>query len=291
VRAALLLVIAACVEPAHGYDANTHVIAFEWPARGVPQLDLLFVVDDSSGMAPYRDRVLDASRTFADALAHYGAGKPDVHAGVTTRGDVTFVSDLHNNDGSRNTSFSGTLADALATLVDVGTAGTAPNQPLAAIDVARTAPGFRRANARLMVVTISASDDVSLDSVAAYTARLGDAVTAGIYPAGSPRLDAFHDRFVDDINAVAYTHVFEPLNIIVDYGATCIDEPASPYDCAISMLEGDRETVLPACSHTPEGPCWDIVDDPLWCPGQRTINVRGYARIYRPHLFGQCVSR
>lgn len=290
-RAALVLAFAACVEPAPStFEAETHAVPFNWPARGVPQLDVLFVVDDSTQMAPYRERVIELARSGAHHLERYGAGKPDLHVGVTSRGEVAFVSDVHRADGSRETSFDGTLVDAMAMLVDVGSASTAPNQPLAALDLARVDP-FRRANAKLMIVTISASDDSSLDSVAAYVMRVGDALRTGVFPPGSPRLGAFHDpRFVDDIDAVAYTHVFDPLDIIVDYGAACVDVQ-SPYDCAISMLENDRETVLPSCAHSSTESCWNIVDDPIECPMQKTIDVRGYARIYRPHLVGQCVAR
>ena len=291
-RAALLLVVvvAACVEPASGFDGETHVVSFDWPARGVPQLDLLFVVDDSTAMAPYRERVMTLGRVGAAQLERYSAGKPDLHVGVTSRGEVAFVTDVHRPDGSRETSFDGTLADAVAALVAVGSTSTAPNQPLAAIDVART-HAFRRAGAHFMIVTFSASDDSSLDSVAAYAERANATIATGAYPLGSPRLDAFHDRrFVDDIHAASYDRVFAPLNIIVDYGAACV-EAVEPYDCAISMIENDRETVVPSCAHTPEGPCWNIVDDPFECPMQKTIDIRGYARIYRPHLFGQCVAR
>ena len=46
------------------------------------------------------------------------------------------------------------------------------------------------------------ADTVGAESVAAYAERANASIATGVYPAGSPRLDAFHDRrFVDDIDA------------------------------------------------------------------------------------------
>jgi len=313
VRCALVaLLLASCVESPSTVTGETHVVAFDWPTHGVPQLDLLFVVDDTQAMAPYRARVLALGPYAAAALHDYTAGMPDVHIGVTTTSGapVTSISDIHNNDGSRNTSYTGDLGDTLAAMLDVGAAGDAPQQPLEAIRRALSDTDFVRPDTNVMVVTLSAGDDHSLDSVDAYVAAVKEhtryPITAGAYPMPSPRLDAFHTATADawlgayttPLDAPGYGKAFDPItNIVIDFAEPCFEiggGPAEPYDCSVAMVEDDVETVVPPCETTPTGACWSIVTDPI-CWTERglgtTIDIRGYARLYRPHLVGQCVSR
>ncbi|HUS33659.1 MAG TPA: hypothetical protein VMZ53_34395 [Kofleriaceae bacterium] len=296
----------ACVESSSVPPGESHSIQFDWPARGVPQLDLLFVVDDTPAMAPYRERILELGPLTASSLRGYSGGMPDVHIAVATETTLSTISDVHNNDGSRTTSYRGVLDDVLASMLDVGAASSSPSQPLATIERALSRTDFVRPDTNFMTVTISANDDHSLDSVDHYVdavkSRTQNSVAAGVFPAQSPRLEHFHEAFdpfhagfVTTLDDSDWSVVMEPTNSIVDFLYPCFydERPVEPYECSISMIENDVETVLPPCSSTPEGACWQIVPDPS-CVGDRgigtTIDVRGYARPYRPHLVGQCVT-
>jgi hypothetical protein len=141
----------------------------ELPVGVYRQLDLLFVIDNSPGMATQRTRLLADYRRFMEVLEAYSEGLPDVHIGVVTtdlgtrapgeigpgrsvgtgpgsctadgdRGELcrapaaggNFISDVRLPDGTRSRSYTGTLADAFAQLADVGSAGCAYARPLEA---------------------------------------------------------------------------------------------------------------------------------------------------------------
>jgi hypothetical protein len=308
-RVVLLAFVTACVEVPPVPDGESHSIQFDWPEGRAPQLDLLFVVDNTQAMAPYRERVRELGPLTAAALHRFAAGMPDVHIGVidTNAEQLSMISDVHNNDGSRTTSYTGELGDVLAGMLDVGSSSTSAPQPLATIEHALSDATFVRPATHFWALTVSASDDHSIDSVDHYVAAMNanpvGAMATGVFPAQSPRLDAFHAAFdpwgrglTASIDALDWSIVLEPLNIIIDGWEPCFYDvkPVEPYECSISMIEGGRETVLPPCATTPEGACWEIVPDNQ-CIGElgvgTTIDVRGYARRYRPHLVGECVTR
>jgi hypothetical protein len=144
-------------------------------------IDVLFVIDDSPGMAPQRDKLLASYRRFMEVLALYPGGVPDLHIGVITadvgtrgpadldpgptigagpgsctsdgdRGELrraaavtgSFISDLARPDGTRARNYTGSLADAFLQLADVGAAGCTYPRPLEAV---RRALGDNPANA------------------------------------------------------------------------------------------------------------------------------------------------
>jgi hypothetical protein len=289
---------------------ESHSIQFDWPTRGVPRLDLLFVVDDTPALTPHRQRIRDLGPFTAWALRDYTAGMPDVNIAVATStgSPLRIISDVHNNDGSRRTSYEGELGDVLANMLDVGSASTSAPQPLATIEHALSETDFVRPNTSFMTVTISGEDDHSLDSVSHYVDAMKAhdryATATGVFPASASRLDAFHEAFDPwgygfhvPLDSTDWSRTMSPItDIIIDFWEPCFyyERPVEPYDCAISMIENDVETVLPPCSVTPTGVCWEIVPD-LNCVGDEgigpTIDVRGYARPYRPHLVGECVSQ
>jgi hypothetical protein len=289
---------------------ESHSIKFDFPTHGVPQLDLLFVVDDTPEMAPYRDRIRELGPFTAWALRDYTAGMPDVRIAVAKPwGDrLSIISDVHNNDGSRKTSYTGELGDVLADMLDVGSTSTVAPQPLATIERALSETAFVRPGTSFMSVTITGQDDHSLDSVSHYVDAMKAhdryATATGVFPTNAARLDVFHGAFdpwgygfTVPLDSTDWSRTMSPItDIIIDYGEPCFwdEQPIEPYDCSVSMIEDGIETVLPPCSLTPEGACWDVVPD-LNCISDRgigtTIDVRGYARLYRPHLVGECVSR
>lgn len=191
------------------------------------QIDVLFVVDDTPGIAPYAE-------TVATGLAAMGTllpGDPDrnpasVHVGVvragrcdaSTRGAACGVANgeqfLRSELCEMVSNFPGRLTDGLPCMANFGATNCAPAQPLAAaMDAFATPPrpgweGFLRPDAALMVVVIAGADDASpqpaLD-VASFVkglkpADFSAAMTSVIVPAscaaGPPqRLTEFANQF------------------------------------------------------------------------------------------------
>jgi hypothetical protein len=144
------------------------------------QIDVLFVIDDTPGIAPYAETVATGIVAMADQLAALPEKDPtSLHVGVVragrcdagTRGAACGVAGgeqfLRAEWCEMVTNFPGALTDALPCMADAGTTNCAPAQPLAvAIDALATQPrpgweGFLRPDAYLMVVVIAAGDDAS----------------------------------------------------------------------------------------------------------------------------------
>lgn len=161
------------------------------------QLDLLLVIDDSPAMAPYVDSL---KQNAANLLMFLIAQDLDFRLGVTT-------TSLTATEGCAGSGADGRLlpldaaerwitpetpdaAGAFARAVDVGTCSAAPNQGLAAAwravseldaledDPAHPEPadgnaGFvrRGTDARLSLMFVSASDDLTAESVATWSDR------------------------------------------------------------------------------------------------------------------------
>ncbi len=160
-----------------------------------PQIDFLFVVDDSADMAPFEATLKE---NLARALSLFIAQQLDFRIGVTTISRTA-------TDGCEGSGADGRLvplgesarwltigtpdlADRFRRAVDVGSCSTAPNQGLAAAwrtlseldavddDPAHPEPGdgnagFVREGALLSLVFISASDDLSPDPVTTWANR------------------------------------------------------------------------------------------------------------------------
>src|SRR4051812_28208849 len=163
-RAVILLALAACTDdpPADsGPVVTSQITSFEYFAKPPRQLDVLFVVDNTPAMAPYQDQLDEIASAAGEVLSNVGGGFPDVRLLVQSLGSVSPVLELSDGlDFVHHASFDGTLGDALTPLLHVGTAETAPNQPLAVMDSALTG-AWLRPNATLGIVLLSASDDAS----------------------------------------------------------------------------------------------------------------------------------
>lgn len=167
-----------------------------------PDLDLLFVIDNSPSMA---DKQLSLAASFPqmiDVLGQLDGGLPNLHIGVvtsdlgTTAADGTagppvgspgnggcagagddgalqqlpamterFLADVANDDGTRTTNYTGELRDVFGELARVGAVGCGFEQHLAAMRRALANPvnaGFLRPGANLAVVILADEDDCSV---------------------------------------------------------------------------------------------------------------------------------
>jgi len=144
------------------------------------QIDVLFVVDDTPGIAPYAGTIATGLAEMAAELPGLSDRNPaSLHVGVVragrcetgTRGAACGVAGgeqfLRDEWCEMVTNFPGTLTDGLPCLADFGATNCGPAQPLAAaVDALATPPrpaweGFLRPDAYLMVVVIAAADDAS----------------------------------------------------------------------------------------------------------------------------------
>jgi hypothetical protein len=305
VRLALfcLLGVTGCFDvPEHpGPLVASHVDYFEIPISGRPKLDLLFVIDRSTAMVPYRQDLVAKFGGFADVLAATGGGMPDVniavasaHAGdngafrTTSRVDGAFVID-GMRDGVRVQNYTGDLGSLLAELADLGASESAPPRPLDVVSLAVAQPEFLRDNAFLAIVTIAATDDASAvavgDAAGALKSLKSDAarvLVVGIYPESSSRLDAFLDQFP---NRTAFTPIgaADPTEGFRDLfrptsspgGVACLEltpsdiDPNTPgvqVDCVVELLDHATGTIslVPRCTGDVT-PCWDFEPESQYC--------------------------
>jgi hypothetical protein len=180
----LALAIAACTDsepPPSGPAIASGVTHIEIPLAVNRQLDVLFVINSSPGIASQRAKLLDSYRRFMEALEFTRGGLPDLHIGVVTadvgtrgpadqgpgptigtgpgsctsdgdRGELrrvaaidgNFISDITVADGVHERNYTGSLADAFQQLADVGDAGCTYVRPL---EAARRALANNPANA------------------------------------------------------------------------------------------------------------------------------------------------
>jgi hypothetical protein len=160
-------------------DANSTLTEVSLiPATVDLDLDLLFVIDDSSGMLDKQRRLVTSFAAFIDALALPPDGGaltsklPNLHLGVVTTdmgakgaddpspgatvatcagagkdgvlqtrdAPVTglYLADVSDGNGGRITNYTGSVADAFTKMASVGDQGCALEQPLAAMQRALT---------------------------------------------------------------------------------------------------------------------------------------------------------
>src|SRR5690606_30766624 len=106
---------------------------YEVAARLPPKFDLLFVVDDTTAMAAHQEALVEIAAALETTLEE----EPDVNIAVTTA-SVAAAGELRAPPGTTEpylsrtlapdftvaSNFQGTLASALAALLDVGASGT-----------------------------------------------------------------------------------------------------------------------------------------------------------------------
>lgn len=154
---------------------DPHVLVATINATVNRNLDLLFVIDDSSSMADKQTNLVNNFPNFINVLNTVVGGLPDVHIGVVTTdmgtkgaddatpgaaiGQIgnggcsgtgksgalqtsgapvtgTFISDIKLTDGTRVKNYTGNLATVFGQMARVGSGGCGFEQPLAAMKAA-----------------------------------------------------------------------------------------------------------------------------------------------------------
>jgi hypothetical protein len=168
------------------------------PALGPsPQLDVVFVIDDSVGVREEQENLGRAFPAFLEALRAAPGGMPDLRIGIvsSTFGSGPTVPSPECNplgdrgrfqvkpgcgldpvvggafltvDGQGRTNFTGSLSEVFSCLAVLGSAGCGYEHQLQALRAAIASPpinienrGFVRAGARLGIVILSDEDDCS----------------------------------------------------------------------------------------------------------------------------------
>ena len=183
-------------------DPTVRTEVLQLKATPNPDLDLLFVIDDSGSMADKQAALAAAFPKFLDQLGNLRGGIPNLHIGVVspdmgTKGsaveqpgppvgavgqggcsgtgkggtllkgsavlDDEAIFAIANRDGT--TTFTGTLAETFRQMATLGATGCGFEQHLHAMRASFTNPlnaGFLRPSANLAVVMLADEDDCSI---------------------------------------------------------------------------------------------------------------------------------
>lgn len=242
----------SAVVPACGDGGCGSEETVTWKMTGASfdgDLDILFIVDDTSAIAGSEASLAAVYPQIAQLFGRFPGGLPALHLGVAaasvgsppscdastggpprTRASDCAVTGagsgqfLTTNSCGYGPSFTGSFADALSCLGDLGTTGCGPAQPLTAAREILTASsvagsgwtGFLRPNAYLLLIFVAAQDDASgpsddLTDVTAFasyvrglkvdpyqiliSAIATSASCAGGSTTAAPRLSAFVSAF------------------------------------------------------------------------------------------------
>lgn len=293
-RAALLLVplLAACLDPAP--PAEETIVACERNGASYtyqrPDRDVLFVVDSTSDMGPYRDRWVAALRAALDAADSF---RPDLRFGVVAASGGDIVGTVR--DGSDHwyvcgedpygrcpiVDFDGSLTDAVAAIADLEPGSATTRTPIAAAHA--TIPTFRRPGAQLHLVFVLAGDDQSPDD---YTFDAETIVGIAAPPEATRIRDAVAGTLLvgdEDITAEDWE---APLWIgdAQAIPGDCLHGIAYPFEAIVSdRYTGDRAV---PCTMTERGipapdtprPCWwtrapDAYEQARYCPAGNLVPV------------------
>jgi len=331
----VLAAFTACSDPAgpSGPPITSRVERKEIPIYVNRQIDLLFVIDTSPAMTPHLARVAANFAPYMQILETIEGGLPDMHIGVvtadlggsaagctatgqagalqTTAGVTgTFISDRRTIDGTRESNYTGTLADVFTQLASRGDQGCAVQQPLEAAKRALSGvpanAGFLRADAYLAIVVISATDEPSavVEPYAMFfkglksdpakvmvSAVIGpsDPVDASCAAPPAPHLHALLARFPNrstEASICAENHE-DALALVaqaqrVTLGVACwegiladVDPAAAGLQpgCAAWVEAGSFEANVPSCD-TGATPCYEIQEEPMICTTGSHRSVR-----------------
>ncbi len=203
VAVALTSLASACINrEVAEVDPNQSIEQFkDIPVEINRDIDILFVVDNSGSMAEEQASLQNNFVRFINVLSNIEGGLPNVHLGVVStdvgagpfnisgcsgQGDNgilqnaprnagcsppagQFISDIGNPDGTRNTNYTGDLAEVFGCIARLGIDGCGFEQPLEsalrALDERNAQnQGFLRDSAFLAVIIISDEDDCSTEN-------------------------------------------------------------------------------------------------------------------------------
>lgn len=292
------MVLVACAsspDAGDGPSATSGVERKVIPMQRPAEIDILFVIDSTAAMAPYRDDLRVNLRRFAEDMApplqlHVGvvtADPADVALRTTTALDGNFVSDTVGDDGRRVRNYQGDLGSVLAELGDVGTAG-ATSSPLVAAQTAIAAPGgfFRdKANTALLIITANDADGPLADIAAQFRALESDPsrfFLGAVHGAGQQLpaiLEMFPNRnaqaLVTDDDWSSLTARLRNFHSTLE--AHCFDAPLFDTDPDAAGIQPECAAwyefpiggdALPACAAAPDRECWRFAVDGAGCTGQ-----------------------
>jgi hypothetical protein len=283
-----LAAFAACTssESPAGDPVVSHVERLEVPIWLNTRADVLFVIDNSPGMAQLTTKLAADMRRMMIAAEHQTIldGVPDIRVAVITS-DLADQGALHGGrflaeetrfgwEEVRN--YDGALVDAIAPLAAVGAAGGAP-RPFATLERALATPGFVRDDAVLEVILVTASDDTGTEEPAAVAAAIRavkpadpsnivvNAATA-CAPKSSPRVQALLAQFPNRSTQLPIcSEDLAPLAELgylynASLGLPCFERPlGEPRDCAawLEDARSDAQVTLPACADNSKR-CWSV---------------------------------
>ena len=292
----LTLATAACTDDAIDASRPTELSAVEY--KDIPQdvytkVDVLFVVESSPAMAAYQARLAEAARPIAQRFFEQGT-IPDIHIGVIS-GDPAegarlrrgrFLADESRFAWTRYRNYTGLLPDNFAALLDVGSSGPR-NQPLISLALQALAPttnpGFRRQDARLDVVFVTASDDHSDIAMADIRQQFRSPVTGyepsiGIVGAcgasDTPRLSSSSNGPYN----LAFASLCEPgvpdiVDRLVPFSwslltAACVEgKLVQPHEIEAWLEEPTTgaQVDFPECRGLDDRQCWSLLEFPSEC--------------------------
>ncbi len=339
--AVLLVCLVACVDTppmAEPVVEQSGALVFDLPATPRAQTDLLIVVDDTLAMAPYRERLASLPDRLAKRFEWYTQRWIDLRVAVATNDgrvrrlpDVTepWLAQAYDFNYTSRTNFTGTLAENLRALMDVGSASAGTSMPLEAGRRAlESTTSLLREQSGLMILNVTASDDASPAPVADYVAWLQRAVSndtwardyliSGIYPTGSPRLDEYYHSMgrsiITPIEGDAYEEAVPWFPGDWLGQTTCLEDidldPATSeieHECAMLALVDDTWRTIPECTPAdriertevesarslPEPACWWMRSASWDCGSTNALRLElsGYTRTQHPRLRFDCRTR
>jgi hypothetical protein len=238
--AVLVLALAAsCASPERDGTVETKVAAIgvDTPAASPGDLDVLFMIDDSSGMTSMQTKLAVQIPSFVDALASLPNGLPNIHIAVVSSdlgapGDSTSVTcttsgdqglfrlspsctsstlaagDTYVSSVGGVANYTGSLADVLACITPLGDTGCGFGHQLGSIARALGADGapaparnagFLRPEADLAIILLSNADDCSAPpSTVLYSLNGGpNNIKNGLGPKAHYRCNEFGHLCVD----------------------------------------------------------------------------------------------
>lgn len=311
---ALALLASACTiepyAPLESMQARVEVI--DLPAVLAERIDVLFVVDRSPAMAAHQDVLRAGFVDFSNATS--GVGWKDYRFGVISADAADdamlvheVVIDAPRFGGGRVTNYAGTLAETLAMIGPLGAGGATR---VRALDMLRRGlepgrnSGFRRPEAKLLVVIVTATDDDSdvapeeLRAIANGWLREPGAVAIAVFHAAdAPRLARLRMPFSNRT-------LYETLLYRLGTALVLFPGPLRPRfndpcfyarptgDCVV--LDGPRgsERLLDSCD-VATAPCWRIARDYMNCP----VNDHLFLDVQRTqfpepetHVLAHCVT-
>jgi hypothetical protein len=291
---AVLVATAACIDTpplAEPVMESSRVAVIDMNELPVPKLDLLIVIDDTTAMTPYRERVATIPRVITDALESFERGWTDLRVAVTSNdgrfrslpdSEASVLVDARELDFTHHRNYAGTLEAALARMMDVGSANPGPSQPLdAAVRSLENHSSFLRDDAMLVILMISASDDASTAPVADYMEWMRRAtsdswsrrfIATGIHPTDATRLHDYYAAVlggarITPIEGDNYAPALATLSSRRWGGSPCLyavpldvdaETPGMQLDCALSVELDGATRPIPECA--PVSPFGDRID-------------------------------